>query len=296
MTAVRVRKAVIPAAGLGTRFLPATKATPKEMLPLVDKPGIQYVVEEAVAAGITDILIITGRSKRTIEDHFDRSLELEASLEKAGRHEQAKEMKLLAEMADIHFVRQHQPRGLGHAVGMARKHVGDEPFVVMLPDDLMAEDSTLLTDMLVAHDRTGSSVVALKRFGVPEIGSYGVVLPEGAVREDGLIKVVDMVEKPNPADAPSDLAIMGRYLLTPAIFDCIARLTPGAGGELQLTDAMRKLLKSESFYGLPFDTGRYDTGNKLDWLRATVEIALRHPVLGEDFRQILDQIQSRAQA
>lgn len=293
MTAVRVRKAVIPAAGLGTRFLPATKATPKEMLPIVDKPGIQYVVEEAVAAGITDILIITGRSKRTIEDHFDRSLELEASLEKAGRHEQAKEMRLLAEMADIHFVRQHQPRGLGHAVGMARKHVGDEPFVVMLPDDLMAEESTLLTDMLASYDRTGSSVVALKRFGAPEIGSYGVVLPEGPVRDDGLVRVVDMVEKPNPAEAPSDLAIMGRYLLTPGIFDCIARLTPGAGGELQLTDAMRKLLKSEAFYGLPFETGRYDTGNKLDWLRATVEIALRHPVLGEDFQQILDQITGR---
>ena len=151
----------------------------------------------------------------------------------------------------------------------------------------------LLTDMLASYDRTGSSVVALKRFGAPEIGSYGVVLPEGPVRDDGLVRVVDMVEKPNPAEAPSDLAIMGRYLLTPGIFDCIARLTPGAGGELQLTDAMRKLLKSEAFYGLPFETGRYDTGNKLDWLRATVEIALRHPVLGEDFQQILDQITGR---
>jgi UTP--glucose-1-phosphate uridylyltransferase len=286
---VRVRKAVIPAAGLGTRFLPATKATPKEMLPVVDKPGIQYVVEEAVAAGITDILIITGRSKRTIEDHFDRSLELEASLEKSGKHEQAEEMRKLAEMADIHFVRQHQPRGLGHAVGMARQHVGNEPFVVMLPDDLMA-DPSLLTGMLSAYDRTGSSVVALKQFGSPEIGSYGVVKPEGVPDDDGLVRIVDMVEKPKPEDAPSDLAIMGRYLLTPAIFDCIKRLKPGAGGELQLTDAMRMLLETESFSGLVFTSGRYDTGNKLDWLRATVEIALGHPVLGPDFRKILEQI------
>ena len=293
---MRVRKAVIPAAGLGTRFLPATKATPKEMLPLVDKPGIQYVVEEAVAAGITDILIITGRSKRTIEDHFDRSLELEASLEKAGRHEQAKEMRQLAELADIHFVRQHQPRGLGHAVGMARKHVGDEPFVVMLPDDLMASGSTLLVDMLHAYEQTKSSVVALKRFGKPEIGSYGVVKPAGELRSDGLVQVADMVEKPKPDDAPSDLAIMGRYLLTPGIFDCIAKLTPGAGGELQLTDAMVALLATESFFGLPFETGRYDTGNKLDWLRATMEIALQHPVLGADFKEILQSVAARTAA
>ena len=293
VTTVRVRKAVIPAAGLGTRFLPATKATPKEMLPVVDKPGIQYVVEEAVAAGITDILIITGRSKRTIEDHFDRSLELEASLEKSGKHEQAEEMRRLAEMADIHFVRQHQPRGLGHAVGMARQHVGNEPFVVMLPDDLMASDSTLLANMLVAYERTGSSVVALKQFGSPEIGSYGVVRPDGQPDAQGLIKILDMVEKPKPQDAPSDLAIMGRYLLTPAIFECIQRIKPGAGGELQLTDAMKMLLETEEFSGLVFTSGRYDTGNKLDWLRATVEIALAHPVLGADFHVVLQEIAKR---
>jgi UTP--glucose-1-phosphate uridylyltransferase len=293
LSTVRVRKAVIPAAGLGTRFLPATKATPKEMLPLVDKPGIQYVVEEAVAAGITDILIITGRSKRTIEDHFDRSLELEASLERSGRHDQAKEMRQLAEMADIHFVRQHQPRGLGHAVGMARKHVGDEPFVVMLPDDLMSADSMLLVDMLHSYEATGSSIVAVKQFGPAEIGAYGVIQPGGPAGKGGLIPVIDMVEKPKPEDAPSDLAIMGRYLLTPAIFDCIAHLTPGAGGELQLTDAMRVLVRKEKFFGLPFTTGRFDTGNKLDWLRATVEIALHHPTLGADFREILNQVVSR---
>ena len=290
---MRVRKAVIPAAGLGTRFLPATKSTPKEMLPLVDKPGIQYVVEEAVRAGITDILIVTGRSKKTIEDHFDRSPELEASLERSGKEAVAKQMRAIAEMADVHFVRQHEARGLGHAVGMARQHVGDEPFVVLLPDDLMAEDATLLADMVAAHERTGTSVVALKQFGPDEISAYGVVAPSGPADEHGVVPVADMVEKPKAADAPSDLAIMGRYLLTPAIFDFIANLTPGAGGELQLTDAMRGLARVEGFHGVTFDTGRYDTGNKLDWLRATVEVALGHPELGGPFRAVLAEIARR---
>ena len=292
---MRVRKAVIPAAGLGTRFLPATKSTPKEMLPLVDKPGIQYVVEEAVRAGITDILIVTGRSKKSVEDHFDRSPELEASLERSGKDAVAKQMRAIAEMADVHFVRQHEPRGLGHAVGMARHHVGDEPFVVLLPDDLMAPDATLLSDMLDAHERTGGSVVALKRFGPTEIGSYGVVAPNGPADASGLVPIGDMVEKPAPEAAPSDLAIMGRYLLMPAIFDAIANLTPGAGGELQLTDAMRALLGTQAFHGLPFDTGRYDTGNKLDWLRATVEVALAHHELGPSFREVLTEIVRREQ-
>jgi UTP--glucose-1-phosphate uridylyltransferase len=263
------------------------------MLPLVDKPGIQYVVEEAVQAGITDILIVTGRSKKTVEDHFDRSPELEASLEKGGKTAELERMVAIAEMADIHFVRQHTPRGLGHAVGTARRHVGDEPFVVLLPDDLMAADSTLLADMITAHERTGSSVVALKRFGPDEISSYGVVATDGIADEHGLVRIKDMVEKPDAADAPSDLAIMGRYLLTPAVFDCIGRLTPGAGGELQLTDAMRMLIERESFFGLPFESGRYDTGNKLDWLRATVEVALAHPELGPAFRVALTDIARR---
>lgn len=291
---MRVRKAVIPAAGLGTRFLPATKATPKEMLPLVDKPGIQYVVEEAVAVGVTDIVIITGRSKKTVEDHFDRSPELEATLERSGKHDVAKQMQVIAEMANVHFVRQAEPRGLGHAIGLARHHVGNEPFVILLPDDLMA-DATLLGDMLDAYDATGSSVVAVKRFGAPDISSYGVVAPGGAADGRGLVPVADMVEKPAVADAPSDLAIMGRYLLTPAIFDCIERLVPGAGGELQLTDAMRMLLATEKINALPFESGRFDTGNKLDWLRATVEMGLRHPTLGTDFRSILADIAKREQ-
>ncbi len=278
---------------MGTRFLPATKSMPKEMLPLVDKPGIQYVVEEAVRAGITDILVVTGRSKKTIEDHFDRSPELEAALERAGKDSVAKEMQMIAEMANLHFVRQHNPRGLGHAVGMARSFVGNEPFVVMLPDDLMAADSKLLTNMVAAHRLTRGSIVAVKQFGPDEIGAYGVVAPRGPADDNGLVEVVGMVEKPKPADAPSDMAIMGRYLLTPAIFDCIERLTPGAGGELQLTDAMVMLLATETFHALPFTTGRYDTGNKLDWLRATVELALKHPELGSSFRQALGEIARR---
>lgn len=288
-----VRKAVIPAAGLGTRFLPATKAMPKELLPLVDKPGIQWVVEEAVRAGITDILIVTGRSKKAVEDHFDYAPELEAALERSGKHEQAALVRGLAELADVHFIRQGNPKGLGHAVGMARAHVGDEPFAVLLPDDLMAEDSTLLADMVAVTNRTGASCVALKRFPPSEISLYGCVAGSPVEGHPDLVRISDMVEKPAPEAAPSDLAIMGRYVLVPEIFDRIDSLVPGAGGELQLTDAMRELCKAQDFYGLVFDTGRYDTGNKLDWLRATIEVALGHPELGAEFRQVLTEIVRR---
>jgi UTP--glucose-1-phosphate uridylyltransferase len=291
---VRVRKAVIPAAGLGTRFLPATKSTPKEMLPLVDKPGIQYVVEEAVRVGITDILVVTGRSKKTVEDHFDRSPELEAVLERSGKADAAERMRAIADMASVHFVRQHEARGLGHAVGMARRHVGNEPFAVLLPDDLMAEDSTLLADMVAANERSGANVLALKRFGPDEISSYGVVSTSGGPDGHGLVTITGMVEKPPATAAPSDLAIVGRYVLNPEVFDWIERVTPGAGGELQLTDAMFMLLESGApFLGLPFETGRFDTGNKLDWLRATVEVALQHPELGKAFRDVLAEIVRR---
>jgi UTP--glucose-1-phosphate uridylyltransferase len=285
-----VRKAVIPAAGLGTRFLPATKATPKEMLPLVDKPGIQYVVEEAVKAGITDILIVTGRSKKTVEDHFDYAPELEATLERSGKHEQAAMVRSLAEMADVFFVRQGVPKGLGHAVVVARAHVGNEPFAVLLPDDIMDPGSTLLADMVAVTNRTGASCIALKHFPGAEISLYGSVSFDPPEAGSNLRRLTGMVEKPALADAPSDLGIVGRYVLTPEVFDCIDNLTPGAGGELQLTDAMQGLLKLQDFYGLVFESGRYDTGNKLDWLRATVEMALRHPELGSDFRQSLTEI------
>src|SRR3954452_8205933 len=203
----RVTKAVIPAAGLGTRFLPASKAQPKEMIPVVDKPAIQYVVEEAVRAGLTDILLITGRGKKTLEDHFDRSVELEVELERGGKHEQLEEMRRIADLADIHYVRQGEPKGLGHAVSVARKHVGDQPFVVLLGDDIMHEDSTVLQEMLAGFGRTGSSVVALKEVTKAEISAYGCAAVDGA--EDGLVRLTDIVEKPSPEEAPSNLAVMG---------------------------------------------------------------------------------------
>ena len=288
-----VRKAVIPAAGLGTRFLPATKTMPKEMLPIVDKPAIQYVVEEAVRAGIKDILIITGRGKRSLEDHFDRSFELEFYLEQAGKTADVEAMRAIAELADIHYVRQGEPRGLGHAVGVAREHVGDEPFAVLLGDDLMAESSHVLEDMVEASTRVGASVIALKEFPPDEISAYGCVAldPNGA--DDQLVRITGLVEKPPAAEAPSNLAIMGRYVLTPEIFDCIDRVPPGRGGEIQLTDAMSLLLESEPLFGLRFTDGRYDTGNKLDWLRATVELALTREDLGPGFRRYLVELCKR---
>ncbi len=280
-----VKKAVIPAAGLGTRFLPATKAQPKEMLALVDKPTIQYVVEEAVAAGITDILIITGRGKRSLEDHFDRSFELEYHLERGGKHEELAEMRAIADMAEIHYVRQGEPRGLGHAVGVARDHVGDGPFAVMLGDDIMHERSGVLTDMLGAFDERRGSVIALREVPTEEISLYGsarVDDPEGQ-----LVRVRDIVEKPAPAEAPSNLAVMGRYVFTPEIFDVIDKTAPGKGDEIQLTDAIRSLLDIEPVYGWTFVDGRFDIGNKLDYLRATVELALEREDLGPAFRKYL---------
>ncbi len=282
-----VRKAVIPAAGLGTRFLPSTKATPKEMLTLVDKPAIQYVVEEAVAAGITDILIVTGRGKKTIEDHFDRAPELEEALAAGGKEDLRREVVALADMASFHFVRQGEPLGLGHAIGMGRAHVGDEPFAVLLPDDLM--NSALLCDMIAAHGRTGASVIALKRFGPSEISRYGAVDVDGPADRE-LVKLKGMVEKPRPEDAPSDLAIMGRYVFTPDVFDCIDRLTPGSGGELQITDAMAELARGPGVHGLVFEHGRYDIGAKPDFLRAFVEFALARDDLGPDFGRWLGQL------
>lgn len=283
-----VRKAVIPAAGMGTRFLPATKAVPKEMLPLVDKPAIQYVVEEAVSAGITDILIITGRGKRDIEDHFDRSVELEQLLAQGGKDDELNQIRAIAGLASIHFIRQGTPLGLGHAVGMARSHVGDEPFAVLLGDDLMHPKSGILAGMLVAHERTGGSVLALKRVDRREVSMYGCAAVEPA--GESLVRVHDVVEKPAPEDAPSDLGMMGRYVLTPAIFEAIARTRPGRGGEIQLTDAIRGLIGEEWVYGYTFDEGRYDTGNKLDYLKATVLFALERPDLGPDFRVFLEAL------
>ncbi|MFO7279907.1 MAG: UTP--glucose-1-phosphate uridylyltransferase GalU [Thermoanaerobacterales bacterium] len=287
-----VRKAVIPAAGLGTRFLPATKAQPKEMLPVVDKPAIQYVVEEAVRAGIEDILIITGRGKRSLEDHFDRSIELEVALEQAGKHEQLNEVRGLADLADIHYVRQGEARGLGHAVSVARKHVGDEPFVVMLGDDIMDERSTVLEDMIDVFERTGHSVVAFKAFPLEEMSSYGCADPE-PTDDERLVRLRGIVEKPRPEEAPSNLAVMGRYLFTSDIFDAIDRTKPGVGGEIQLTDAIAILLSEQPVYGYVFDEGRFDIGKKIDYLRATVELALDREDLGPEFRAYLAEMVRR---
>jgi UTP--glucose-1-phosphate uridylyltransferase len=261
------------------------------MLPVVDKPSIQYVVEEAVRAGITDILVITGRAKRAIEDHFDRNFELEYYLEQAGKHDLLKEVQASAELADIHYVRQRDPLGLGHAVSVARSHIGNESFAVLLADDIMIDDSALLRAMLDVHDRYGRSVVALLEVSPEEISSYGCVEPD-QLHED-LVEVRRIVEKPQPENAPSNLAVIGRYVFTPEIFDALDRIQPGRGGELQLTDAIQLLLEEQTVYGQRFKTGRYDVGQKIDFLRANIELALDRPDLGPQLEVILRDIMQR---
>lgn len=286
-----VRKAVIPAAGLGTRFLPATKAQPKEMLALVDTPAIQYVVEEAVRSGIRDILIITGRGKRSLEDHFDRSFELEHYLEAAGKQAELDQVRRIADMADIHYVRQGGPKGLGHAVLTARQHVGNEPFVVLLGDDIMDPSAGVLEAMLATFARHGRSVIALKEVEPAEIPFYGCVRAEDV--DHRLVRIKEIVEKPRVEEAPSSLAVMGRYVLTPAIFAALDSVASGRGGEIQLTDGIEVLLEHQTVYGYVFEHGRYDTGNKLDYLRATVELALQRPDLGPAFAKILVELVNR---
>ena len=288
---MKVRKAVIPAAGLGTRFLPATKAQPKEMLPVVDKPAIQYVVEEAVRTGIRDILIVTGRGKRTLEDHFDRSFELEHYLEDSGKHEELKEVREISEMASIHYIRQRDPAGLGDAVAHAEDHVGGEPFAVLLGDDIVAMGSPLLEQMIGVYGRYGRSVLAAQEVRREDIRLYGAIKPEWI--EDDLARVVDIVEKPPPEEAPSNLAAIGRYVLTPEIFDAIRETPPDAGGELQLTDALRLLAREQAVYAYRFEDGRYDIGKKLDYLRATVEMAVERDDLGPEFRAFLSDLVQR---
>ena len=284
-----VRKAVIPAAGLGTRFLPFTKAVPKEMLPIIDRPVIQYIVEEAVEAGLDDILIVTSRHKKVMEDHFDRFPELEQALEAKGKLDEAEVVRGLSEIANVHFVRQGEARGLGHAIGMARHHVGNEPFAVLLGDDIMKAD--ILKGMVATHEANGCSVVGLMEVAKEDISSYGCA----AVSELGpqVVDVTGLVEKPPVADAPSNLAIMGRYLFTPAIFDEIERTQPGVGGEIQITDAMVSLMASERLVGYTFTDGRYDTGKKSDYLRAVVDFALASDDLGPGFREYLAEVVRR---
>ena len=285
VTTQAVTKAVIPAAGLGTRFLPATKAQPKEMLPVVDKPAIQYVVEEAVRAGIDDILIITSGNKRSIEDHFDRQFELESFLRDKGKHEYLSDVVGIAELADIHYVRQGEPLGLGHAVSVARKHVGDNPFAVLLGDEWMSDESAQLSHMIHSHQQYGRSVLALQEVEPAEIVRYGSAKYEQV--DQDLVRILDIVEKPQPEEAPSNLAVMGRYVFTPEIFDHIAHQKPGAGGELQLTDAIGTLLAEQTVLGYTFSEGRYDTGQVLDYLKVIVELASEREDLGPEFRDFL---------
>ena len=287
-----VRKAVIPAAGLGTRFLPATKAQPKEMLPLLDKPAIQYVVEEAVHAGLTDILIITGRGKRPIEDHFDRSIELEHFLESKGKFEELKQVREITDMASIHYIRQRDPLGLGHAVSVAEDHVGGEPFAVLLGDDIIAESNPLLSEMLRVHERYGRSVLAAMEVSREEISLYGCIEPE-FVEDDRLARVLSVVEKPEPENSPSNLAAIGRYVLTPEIFDALRNLEPGVGGEIQLTDAINVLAQQQAVYAYVFEGGRFDVGNKLDYMKAMIELAIDREDVGKELKRWLADLVQR---
>jgi len=278
-------KAVIPAAGLGTRFLPATKAQPKEMLPVYNKPTIQYVVEEAVASGIDDILIITGKGKRSIEDHFDRSFELEYSLRNCGKMDYLVEVEAISEMADIYYVRQKQQKGLGDAILCAEKHVDGQPFAVLLGDTITQSSTTCTKQLLDVHEKYDASAIAIERVPHDKIERYGII--EGQQVEDAVYKIEDMVEKPRPEDAPSDLAITGRYVLDSDIFDHLENIPPGVGVEIQLTDAMRRLGK---VYGYVFDGKMYDIGNNVEWLKSSLEIALQDPEVNDELKEYLKNI------
>jgi UTP--glucose-1-phosphate uridylyltransferase len=286
--AKKVRKAVFPAAGLGTRFLPATKAQPKEMLPLVDKPIIQYGVEEAVAAGCDQIIIVTGRGKSAIEDHFDVSYELEKMLEERGKTDLLKIVRQISDLIHIAYVRQKEALGLGHAVLTARELVGEEPFAVLLADDVIDAEVPCLKQLMDVFDKTQCSVLATQVVEGPGISAYGVLEGKPVPGSNGkLYEVLSLVEKPRPEDAPSNLAVIGRYILTPTVFETLSEIKAGAGGELQLTDGLKQLLKKEKIYGYVFDGKRHDTGDKLGFLKATVEFALKRPDLGGPLRQYL---------
>ncbi len=276
--AARITKAVIPAAGLGTRFLPATKASPKEMLPVVDKPAIQYVVEEAVRAGLSDVLMVTGRNKKPMIDHFDRNVELELALEAKGDDKRLAQVRHASELAAVHYVRQGDPKGLGHAVLAAAQHVGDEPFAVLLGDDLIDERDHLLEQMVAVQRREGGSVVALMEVPKESVSMYGCAAVEGGA--DDVVRVTDLVEKPPVEEAPSNLAIIGRYVLSPGIFDILRETRPGRGNEIQLTDAMKTQIASEPLHGVVFRGRRYDTGDRLDYLKAVVQLAAERDDLG----------------
>jgi len=282
---VPIRKAIFPAAGLGTRFLPATKAQPKEMLPLVDKPVIQYVVEEAVAAGIRDVVIVTGRGKNAIEDHFDHAVEMEAFLQARGRVDLLAQIRRIPELASVCYIRQREPLGLGHAILTARSVVGEEPFAVLLGDDVVDAPVPCIGQLMEVFARTGAPVVGIMEVAPEEVSSYGIVAGEPA--GERLVRLTGLVEKPTVAEAPSRWAIVGRYVLTPDIFPALEATAPDAGGEIQLTNGLRRLLGSRPIYGYRFEGRWYDAGSRLGFLKATVELALKRPDLGKAFREYL---------
>ena len=283
---MKVRKAIIPAAGLGTRFLPATKAQPKEMLPIVDKPTIQYIIEEAVASGIEEILIITGRNKKCIEDHFDKSVELEMELEKNNKTELLDLVRGISDMVDIHYIRQKEPRGLGHAILCAKAFVGNEPFAVLLGDDVVDSEVPCLKQLMDCYKEYKTSILGVQTVAKENVDKYGIV--DGIHIEDRVYKVKNLVEKPSVEDAPSNVAILGRYIITPQIFDILSETKPGKGGEIQLTDALQTLIENEAMYAYNFEGRRYDVGDKLGFLQATVEFALKRPELREPFMEYLN--------
>jgi len=278
---LNIKKAIIPAAGLGTRFLPATKAQPKEMLPIVDKPTIQYIIEEAIQAGIEDILIITGKHKRAIEDHFDKSMELEIALKEKGKIELLQQVEDISNLADIHYVRQKEPKGLGHAIYCARTFIGNEPFAVLLGDDVMVADNPVIGQMMEVYSQKEAPIIGVQEVPEESVSSYGIV--KYREKQDELYLVEDLIEKPGKEEAPSNLAILGRYIITPEIFSILEDTEPGKNGEIQLTDALKRLAIQQKMYAFRFEGKRYDVGNKLGFLKATVEFAIDRKDLGEEF-------------
>lgn len=287
---MKVRKAIIPAAGLGTRFLPATKAQPKEMLPIVDKPTIQYIVEEAIASGVEDIIIVSGRSKRAIEDHFDKSYELEEMLLKKNKLELLEQVQAISNMANIHYIRQKEALGLGHAIACAKSFIGNEPFAVLLGDDLVQSEKPCLKQLIEVFDRYQCSVVGVKPVADKDVSKYGIINPKGQEIEPGIINVQSLVEKPKKEDARSNYAIMGRYILRPEIFDILETLPPGAGGEIQLTDAINHLNRIQAVIAYHFTGVRYDVGDKFGFVKATLDFALQRDDIKDEVYNYLQQV------
>ena len=280
-----VKKAIIPAAGLGTRFLPATKAQPKEMLPIVDKPTLQYIIEEAVASGIKEILIITGRNKKSIEDHFDKSVELELELEQKGKQDLLEMVRNISNMINIHYIRQKEPNGLGHAIHCAKSFIGDEPFAVMLGDDVVDAEKPCLKQLIEAYEEYHTTILGVQQVANEDVDKYGIV--EGKYIVNGIYKVKDLIEKPDIETAPSNIAILGRYIITPEIFDILENTKPGKNGEIQLTDGLKTLCKNQAMYAYVFEGKRYDVGDKLGFLEATVDFALKNPELRDGFLEYM---------